>query len=140
MKHFTEFRKTVETGVDPRLLFPWESNYYPKIFLLKIGLLSTHHYYIKPIKRGSPCSVVAQRRQLLGQFRLQMIILRKLRELGEFFEQHLFNQEELIFCRLKPCGLQNKLTFKFFQVDSESGCRTFRCSMFRAVGDAQSKI
>ena len=31
MKHFTEFRKTVETGVDPRLLFPWESNYYPRI-------------------------------------------------------------------------------------------------------------
>ena len=31
MKRFTEFRKTVQTGVDPRLLFPWESNYYPRI-------------------------------------------------------------------------------------------------------------
>ena len=31
MKHFTEFRKTVETGVDPRLPFWWESNYYPRI-------------------------------------------------------------------------------------------------------------
>ena len=52
-----------------------------------------------------------------------MIILRKLRELGEFFEQHLFNQEELVFCQLKPCGLQNKLPFKFFSVNSESGCK-----------------
>ena len=43
----------------------------------------------------------------MGQFRLQMIILRKQWELGEIFEQHLFNQEELIFCRLKPFGLQN---------------------------------
>ena len=83
----------------------------PELFPLKICLLSAHHDYIKPIKRGSPCSVIAKRRQLLGQFRLRMIILRKLRELGEFFEQHLFNREELIFCPLKPCGLQNKLPF-----------------------------
>ena len=68
-----------------------------------------------------------------------MIILRKLRELGEFFEQHLFNQEELIFCQLKPCGLQNKLPFKFFSVNSESGCRTFKYGVFRAVRDVQSK-
>ena len=112
----------------------------PELFPLKICLLSAHHDYIKPIKRGSPCSVIAKRRQLLGQFRLRMIILRKLRELGEFFEQHLFNQEELIFCQLKPCGLQNKLPFKFFSVNSESGCRTFRYGVFRAVGDVQSKI
>ena len=31
MKHLTDFRKTVQTGVDPRLLFPWESNCYPRI-------------------------------------------------------------------------------------------------------------
>ena len=31
MKHFTDFRKMVETGVDPRLLFPWESNYSTRI-------------------------------------------------------------------------------------------------------------
>lgn len=68
-----------------------------------------------------------------------MIILHKLRELGEFFEQHLFNQEELIFCQLKPCGLQNKLPFKFLSVNSESGRRTFKYGVLRAVGDVQSK-
>jgi len=115
MKHFTEFRKTVETGVDPLPLFPWESNYYPRIDSPKICLLSTHHDYIKPIKRGSPCSVIAKRRQLLGQFRLQMIILRKLRELGEFFEQHLLNQEELIFCRLNLVDYKINYPLNFFR-------------------------
>ena len=85
MKRFNEFRKTVETGVDPRLLFPWESNYYPRIVSPKDMFVEYPSLLYQTNKKG-----VTVLRSLLkddnywGSFGFKWL-LRKLREMGEFF-------------------------------------------------------